>query len=229
MDDDYWARRERLWQQLLDGELTEVFQVAGQEFISWRFGLEPIDVVAYRYDAAGIPISSAERERIGRELSAQRCWAVHSQGIVWTEHSPLMFWAYQGVPLSPLWQGGVTTWDRLFIDRAQIALIILRTKRAESFLRSVRALRRSMRNRSGDERGFAADVEYDRTQIEFHRRLKNYSLYYSMRFPPRPPYGFVVARYLLDRYPEKTLIVSSPQEIAQLGKLRIPRERRQDG
>jgi hypothetical protein len=226
-DVDHWAVRERLWQQLLAGELTEVAQVGGEGFLVWRFGLEPIDSAAYQYNAAGERTSSAECERIARELAAQRCWAVGCTGVFWTEHSMLTLWDYQGsLPRSER-QTGVIPWDRCFIERAQIALIVLRTERAEAFQRSVRVLRRS--RRKTNEPGFAAEVEDDRAQIKFYRRLREYSLYYSPKRRPRPPYSFVVAKYLLDKYPDKTLVVSSPYEIAQLRRLRIPREPRSDG
>ena len=226
-DVDHWAVRERLWQQLLAGELTEVFQVGGEGFLVWRFGLEPIDPAAYQYNAAGERTSSAECERIAQELSAQRCWAVGCTGLIWSEHSMLTPWDYQGsLPRSER-QTGVTPWDRHFIERARIALIVLRTERAEAFQRSVRILRRSRRRTN--EPGFAADVEDDRAQIKFYRRLREYSLYRSARYRRRTPYAFVIAKYLLDNYPDKTLVVSSPYEITQLRRLRIPREPRSDG
>jgi hypothetical protein len=226
-DADHWAVRERRWQQLLAGELTEVFQVGGEGFMTWRFGLEPIDPAAYQYNAAGERTSSAECERIARELSAQRCWAVGCSGVLWSEHGMLTTWNYQGSLPPSERQAGVLPWDRQFIERAQIALIVLRTERAEAFQRSIRVLRRS--RRKVHEPGFAAEVEDDRAQIKFYRRLREYSPYYSTKYRPRPPYGFVVAKYLLDKYPEKTLVVSSPYEITQLRRLRIPREPRADG
>lgn len=227
---DPWAEREGLWQQLLDGSLTEVYQVAGQDFLSGRYGLEPIDPAAYQYNSAGERASIAEVERIARELSAQRCWAVSSHGIFWTEDRGLTTWESQGRLTAPGQRDGVLAWDRHFIERAQIALIVLRTPRAKSSVRAVRALLRVIgRNEAADEdRGFVASVEPDHTRAEFYRRLDEYSRYFSTKWPPRPPYGYVVAKYLLDRYPRKTLIVSSPYEIAQLRLLRIPRDQRPD-
>jgi hypothetical protein len=223
-DDDHRAARELLRRQLLAGELTEIFQVGGQGFAMWLFGLEPINAAAYQYNSAGERISSAERERIARELSAQRCWAVGCSGILWSEHSPLTTWRYQnGLPPAER-QAGVIPWDRIFIERAQIALIIPRMRRVGAFRRTVRALRPSRRRT--DETGLFAGVEDDRAQTRSHRRLQDYSPYYPMSHPRRPPYSYVVANYLLDEHPDKTLVVSDPDEIAQISRLRIPREPR---
>lgn len=207
-DADRWAQRERLWQQLLHGELTEVYQVVGVGFQGWTLGLEPISVGAYQYNRAdGMPISDAERDEIARELSAQRYWTVGSNWVYWNQ----------------VRSGIVMAWDRHFIERAQVALIVLRPRRIEVFLQA--ALTALRRRRRTDEFAFSAGIDYDRAQVKFYKELREYALYYSPRYLPRPPYSFVVAQYLLEKYPDKTLVVSNPQQIKQLKRLRIPRDR----
>jgi hypothetical protein len=120
----------------------------------------------------------------------------------------------------------VLAWDQFFIERAQVALIAPYTKRPGAFIRAARVLLRN--RRQTDEFGFADGVEYDRARSEFNRRLWGPPQYYSTSYGRRPPYSYVVARYLFENYPEKTLVVSSPYEIAQLNRLRIPRERPRD-
>lgn len=199
-----------MWQRLLAGELTEVYSVAGADgFQAWTLGLEPISVNAYRYDRAdGMPVSDARREEIARQLSAQRYWTVVSEGMIGQRRS-----------------GVVMAWDRHFADRAQIALIVLKPRRSGVFLRAALA---ALRPRRETEFAFSADVDDDRAQVEFYKALRYYSLYCSPRYGPTPPYSFVVAQYLLEKYPDKTFVVSNPRQIKQLRSLRIPRERQQD-
>jgi hypothetical protein len=195
-----WAARERLWQRLLNGELTEVYGIAGYGFASSSMGLEPISVCAYQYEVGnGELISNERREEIARELSAQPFWYVCS------EHVPAR------VPMN------LMAWDRHFIARAQVALIVLKTKQGGLFYRRARTV---LPRRKAQESDFLAGGEPDPAVTEFYRELSKRP---SSREPL--PYGIRVARYLLDKCPDKTLIVSHPQDVRQLADLRIPRER----
>lgn len=191
------AGLERLWRRLLSGELTEVYGITGPGFTGSPMGLEPISVCAYEYDLAdGEPNSEEERGEIARRLSVRPYWYVCSEHVA------------ARLPRS------VTAWDRYFIARAQVALIVLKTTRVRLFFRRVRTL---LRGRKAARSDFAAGAASDPAVAKFSRNL-------TRPRSPRPvPYSLIVARYLLDKYPEKTLIVSNPQDVRQLADLRIQR------
>jgi hypothetical protein len=197
-DDDLQAKRECLWHRLLNGELTEVFEISGLDFVGWLMGLEPISAAAYEYNADGEPTTAAERAEIAQQLSQQRFWTVSNE---YADRNGRI--------------GSVTAWDRHFIDRAQIALIVPRTRRSELLLQRIHVL---LRRRRADDPVFAADAEPDRALMRFHKSLRRHSGLYGP-----PPYSYVVVRYLLANYPEKTLVVSNPYDVNQLARLRIRR------
>lgn len=205
---DAGAEREHLWRRLLDGSLTEVYvlcELGPYTLIPQTLGLEPISARAYRHDRAnGEPISVTERVEIARQLAAQRFWIAG---------------------------GGGMYWDRHFIERAQIALILLPSSPLDRLLRAVRAMPR--RSKQKQEPGFIDEVEYDRTQMRFEKRLREFFMYYSPKYSPgtsRPEYyTMLVAKHLLEKHPEKTFVVSDPREIRKLKALRISRDRHQSG
>ena len=107
-------------------------------------------------------------------------------------------------------------WDRYFIARAQVALIVLKTTRSRLFFRRVRT---ALGRRKAYRPDLITGVGPDPVATSFHRAV-------SRRYAPQPvPYAVLVARYLLDKYPEKTLIVSDPRDVRQLAELRIRRAR----
>lgn len=169
-------------------------------------GLEPISVGAYYHEANGEPISRAERARIAQELAAQRFWIVSG--------------------------GGLNYWDRHFVERAQIVLILLKPPWYRRLAQVLTAARRTLRDRlsrgrRGDVHGYgpayegiAAGVEHDKTQAEFFKRVQA-SPYSSTSIST--PNTTVAGRVMLERYPEKTVVVSSMAELRQLRALRIRR------
>lgn len=197
--EDGEARRARLWRQLLDGELTEVYvlcEMGTYQLIPQTLGLEPIGQWAYYYSAAdGEPTSAKERDELARNLSEQRFWIAG---------------------------GGRFHWDRHFIERARIALILLKPSRLDQLRRGISLL--SGRRRSPGDGGFSDGVKPDRAQVEFHKRLTRY---YRSAMPTYagqlPVYEVFIARHLLEKYPDKTFIVSTRQELKQLRALHIPR------
>ncbi len=105
-------------------------------------------------------------------------------------------------------------WDRYFIARARVALIVLKTTRSRLFFRRVRTL---LGRRKACRSDLITGVGPDPVVTSFYRVLRK-------RYAPQPvPYAVLVARYLLDKHPEKTLIVSDPQDVRQLAGLRIRR------
>lgn len=198
---DEAAQRARLWQQLLDGRLTEVYvlcEVGTYWLIPQALGLEPISQLAYtRTPEQGGPIPARKKslDELARNLSEQRFWITG---------------------------GGGFTWDQHFMERARIALILLKPSRLEQVLRGVSVLLHRRRKAHGV--GFAEEVRPDRAQVKFHKRLADYYRYDRPRYSGGPPiYEFHVATHLLEKYPEKTFIVSSPRELKQLRSLHIPR------
>ena len=115
------------------------------------------------------------------------------------------------------------------MERAQIALILLKSSPLDGLLRVVRVLAR--RSRKKQDSAFIDEVEYDRTRMRFDKRLRKFSMYYSPKYPHGTTdpeyYTMLVAKHLLEKYSEKTFVVSNPHERKQLRTLRIPRNRHQ--
>ena len=210
---ELWDTRARLWERLIACELTEVFVASDlglSVLLPQTLGLEPIyEGASYYMD--GTPIPRAERVRSARKLAAQRFWLVHGDA--------------------------ARCWDRPFVERAQIALILLKPPWYRRLSRVLSSLRRAARDRLPSRRdrdddgqglaydGIASEVKHDKTQAEFYKRVQafrpdgpfaNYS-------PTSTPTTTVAGKYLLERYPEKTVVVSGMAELRQLQALRIRR------
>jgi hypothetical protein len=78
----------------------------------------------------------------------------------------------------------------------------------------------------GGYEGIAADVEHDKTQAEFYKRVQAYPYSTTSISTPNTT---VAGRVMLERYPEKTVVVSSMAELRQLRALRIRRARPDTG
>jgi hypothetical protein len=213
---ELWDARERLWQQLLACELTEVYvasDLALATVLPQTLGLEPIYIAAYYYDVGdGAPTSEAGRARIARELAAQRFWIVDG--------------------------GWPSYWDDSFAERAQIAIVLLKppwyrrlSRVLTMFLRTAPGYLPARRNRDNGGgsayEGIASQVKHDATQAEFYKRVQAYrpngpsGFSSPMSAPPRTTTR--TGQFLLARYPEKTIVVSTMPELRQLQALRIRR------
>jgi hypothetical protein len=212
---ELWDARERLWQRLLACELTEVYVASDlglTTVLPQTLGLEPISFAAYYYDRDGAPISEARRARIARELAAQRFWIVDG--------------------------GWPSYWDDSFAERAQIAIILLKppwyrrlSRVLALFLRTARGYLPTRRDRDDGGgsayEGIASQVKHDTTQAEFYKRVQTYRpsgpsrVSSPMSAPPRTTTR--TGQFLLERYPEKTIVVSTMPELRQLQALRIRR------
>ena len=99
------------------------------------------------------------------------------------------------------------------------------------FLRTARGYLHTRRNRdsggSSAYEGIASQVKHDATQAEFYKRIRTYrpngpsGFNSPMAVPPRTT--TLAGKFLLERYPEKTIVVSTMPELRQLQALRIRR------
>lgn len=207
---DLWDARASLWQRLLACELTEVYVASDlglTVLLPQALGLEPIYAGACYHEVLhGAPIPRERRIRIAQELAAQRFWIVSGSGLNY--------------------------WDKHFIERAQIVLILLKPPWYRRLARVLSLFWRTVRfhlpsRRGGGDgdalayEGIAFGVEDDKTQVEFYKRVQAYQ---PSRYSPQSTMNTTVAgKDLLEHYPEKTVVVSSMRELRQLQALRIRR------
>lgn len=187
---------EAAWAKVIDGEATRVY-VFGGEVPSGRFlpnalGLEPVGMLAYRYDAEGSFTQPEDHLRIAEQLAMDEGWLAH-------DWSPPCAEAFMRKADAIIW---------LDDERAQAARAMDRYRREDSDLlwitvRSVKqALRWWRRRRSSGDAVSAPDL------LEFATDSEPADL------------TLTLASMALESMPEKVLRVTHDGQIAALNGVR---------
>jgi hypothetical protein len=178
--------RARLWQRLLDGELTRVSVTSGNirfvsvyKFIPHSLGLERIWPHAYQQDRkTGAWRTPAQFEQMARDLARQESWICGS---------------------------GWTNWDPHFIRNADIVLIF------QSPNRRLRLYLAAMRSSTAANIGGLVRIVLRRRARPLDDMFAP-----PTRREPRGGFYSAVGQYALDDFPEKTFIVNRREDIKKL-------------